>query len=230
MRLAIMQPYFFPYIGYFQLINAVDKFVFYDDVNFIKKGWINRNRILINGQANYFTVHLNGASQNRLINEIKFIDNRKKLITSIQMAYKRAPYFQEIYPLIKNVLSFQTKNISQLAIYSIKTICEYLGIKTIFEISSLNYTATKGLERTERLKKICKINNASDYINPIGGMKLYRKEDFEFSNIHLSFLKPNLMEYKQFQNNFISGLSIIDVLMFNPLENLLLQLDNYELI
>ncbi|MDX9694887.1 MAG: WbqC family protein [Bacteroidales bacterium] len=230
MKLAVMQPYFFPYIGYFQLIKAVDKFVFYDDVNFIKNGWINRNRIIINGHANYFTIQLKGASSNKLIKDVGFTDNRRKLVSTIMMAYKRAPYYMQSFPVIEKILNYQTDSINELAIYSVKQVCNYLGISTNFEVSSLNYPDSKGMDKAERLKEICQINNSNQYINPIGGQELYKKEDFKHSDINLSFIKTNYVEYKQFQNEFIAGLSIIDIMMFNSIEEIQIQLDNYELI
>ena len=230
MKLAVMQPYFFPYIGYFQLIKAVDKFVFYDDVNFINRGWINRNRIIINNTTNYITVQLIGASQNKLINEVEFIDNRQKLNISIEMAYKKAPFFTQVMPVIKNISKFETNSISNLAIYSVKEVCKYLQLKTKFEISSLNYSETKGLEKSNRLITICKQNMASTYINPIGGQELYNKEYFRNDNIELFFIKTNLSQYKQFNKEFIPGLSILDVMMFNSIKDIHKMLDNYELI
>ncbi|MFW6225253.1 MAG: WbqC family protein [Bacteroidota bacterium] len=229
MRLAIMQPYFFPYIGYFQLISAVNKFVFYDDVNFIKNGWINRNRIVINGSPNYFTVNLNDASPNKLIKDIEFSFNKSKLIKKIETTYKKAPFYQNIEPLILDVLSLETQSISDLAIYSVRKVCTYLQISISFEISSINYSQTKGLTRTERLKKICTLNDANEYINPYGGRVLYKKKEFLEKNINLLFLKSNLREYKQFAKEFIPGMSIIDIMMFNSPERINEMLNDYEL-
>lgn len=225
-----MQPYFFPYIGYFQLINAVDKFIFYDDVNYINKGWINRNRILVNGKPTYITIDLSEASQNKLINEILFIDNRKKISKSIMMAYKKAPYFNEIWPLIEDINNYPVKHISELAIFSIIKIAKYLDINTIFEQSSVLYSETKGLEKAERLKRICKINNALNYINPIGGIDLYGKDDFKISGIELQFIKSNNINYLQFSNEHIPWLSIIDVLMHNSVTEIQVMLNDFELI
>lgn len=122
MKLAVMQPYIFPYIGYFQLVSVVDKFVFYDDVNFINRGWINRNRILINSSANYFTVSLNKASQNMLINEVQVLNGSLSLVKTMEMAYKRAPYFNEIMPLIHQIFVTEYNLISDMAIDSVKLI------------------------------------------------------------------------------------------------------------
>lgn len=230
MKLSIMQPYFFPYIGYFQLIKAVDKFIFYDDVNFIKNGWINRNRILINNAPKYFTIQLKKASSFKLINEVEFTDNREKLKNSIHMAYKKAPYYYDVRPLIDKCLELYTEKISDLAIASVKYVCEYLELETNFEISSINYPGTKYLEKEERIKEICNRNDAKTYINPIGGMELYNKKDFKASFIDLYFLKSNIEEYQQFKHDFIPGLSIIDVMMFNSREKIHEMLDSYELI
>lgn len=125
-----MQPYFFPYIGYFQLIQAADKFVFYDDVNFIKNGWINRNRILLNSQPAYITVQLKGASSFKQINHVEFTDNREKIRKTIEQAYKKAPYFDSAWPVINECLAFKTNLISELAIHSVIQVSKYLGIST----------------------------------------------------------------------------------------------------
>ena len=225
-----MQPYFFPYIGYFQLVNAVDKFIFYDDVNFIKRGWINRNNIIINNTPKYITIQLKGASQNKPINEVEFTDNRKKVKNSIQMAYKKAPFYNDVWPVIEEILGIKTQNISKQAIYSVEKVCEYLSINTNFEISSQTYHQTKGMNKADRLIEICRINGAATYINPIGGKELYKKETFKAVNIELHFLKTIFTEYKQFKNEFIPALSIIDVMMFNSVEEIHKMLDNYELV
>ena len=202
MRLAIMQPYFFPYIGYFELINAVDNFVFYDDVNYIKNGWINRNRILINDKASYLTVSLNNASPNKLKNEIEILDNRPKLGKTILMAYRKAPFFDNAWPVVKNCLDFDSKRISEIAIFSIKAVSGYLELKTEFEVSSLNYSETKGKEKAERLIEICKRNTAKNYLNPIGGKELYSKEQFALNGIQIFFIKSKGNEYFQFGSKF----------------------------
>jgi putative cell wall-binding protein len=230
MKLGIMQPYFFPYLGYFQLINAVDKFIFYDDVNFIKNGWINRNRILINGNPVYLTVQLNEASSFKLINEIEFSDNTTKLIKSIELAYRQAPYFIDTWPVLKSVFETETDKISQLAISSIIRVCEFLNIKTRFEVSSNNYSDTKGMVRSSRILELCKRNYAHTYINPIGGESLYRKDEFSKEGIDLLFLKTGEVTYSQKSIQFVSGLSIIDVLMFNSKPEISRILGKYKLI
>lgn len=229
--LAIMQPYFFPYLGYFQMIHAVDKFVFYDDVSFINRGWINRNRILVNNNPSYITVQLRKASQNRLINEIEIGDNLQKIAKTIQLAYKKAPQFDEVWPLIEATLNEDVQFISELAIHSVQNISRFLGLETDFENSGTAYRDTKEMDRAEdRLIEICKRNQASQYINAIGGIELYNKDYFSKQNITLQFIKCNLTPYKQFNNDFVSGLSIIDVMMFNDIESCKEMLNKFELI
>jgi hypothetical protein len=230
MKLAIMQPYFFPYIGYFQLANAVDRFVFYDDVNFIKNGWINRNKILINGQASYFGIQLQKASSNKLINEISFTDNRKKILKSVEISYGRAPFFQDVFELVSNSLSVETDRVSVIAMNTVKSVANYLNIDTQFELSSERYCETKYLKKEDRLIEICKSNSATTYINPIGGEELYRKSFFNKHNVKLFFIKTNQTPYKQFNHDFTAGLSILDVLMFNSIEEVNRMLNNYELL
>lgn len=233
MKIAIMQPYIFPYIGYFQLIQAVDKFIFYDDVNFIKKGWINRNQILINNQAHLITIPLNKASQNILIKDtlISYEENwAKKLLNNLEHNYKKAPYFNDAYSLIKQILEKNFNTISDFAINSIIEVSNYLEINTNFELSSEKYMDSIDLKKKFRLIEICKKNNATDYINPIGGKEIYTKEDFKIKGLKLKFIEPQINEYKQFNSGFISGLSIIDVLMFNSKEEVRKMLNKYELI
>jgi len=230
MKLGIMQPYFLPYIGYFQLVKAADKFIFYDDVNYIKNGWINRNRILLKGEAHYITVNQKGASPNKHINEIEIIDNRNKLRKTIISAYNKAPYFKDAWPLIEKIIEFQTNKISELAEYSVIQTCKYLGINTKFEFSSKDYRQTSNLKLEKRLIAICNINKASEYINPIGGIELYEKKTFFKEGINLSFLKTGSITYRQFNNAFIENLSIIDVIMFNSKERINPMLDCFNLL
>jgi hypothetical protein len=235
MKVAIMQPYFFPYIGYFQLVAAVNKFVIYDDVNFIKGGWINRNNVLINKKSNLFTVPLNKASSNTLINEtkinFKFYNIWKvKFLRSLEQSYKKSPYFTEVYNLIENVLEIKENDlISELAVNSIKNVSDYLQIDTEFCKSSVNYN-NKTKSGQERVLDICGIEKASHYINPIGGIELYSKNTFKENGIVLNFIKSRPIIYTQFDNDFSPWLSIIDVLMFNSVSEVNKMVNQYELL
>ncbi|MDQ1161012.1 hypothetical protein QE422_001380 [Chryseobacterium sp. SORGH_AS 447] len=232
-KIAIMQPYFVPYIGYFQMIKAVDVFVFYDDVNFMKSGWVNRNRVLVNNEAKYLTVPLIGSSSNKLINDIEVRKDSKEFLNLHKILYQnysKAPYFENVLPIINLILQDNPETISQLAIKSIISICEYLKIKTQFKVSSVDFINSKGLKRTERLLDICEKSQADQYINAIGGVELYDKKDFSDRKITLSFIKSQSITYKQFSNDFIPWLSIIDVLVFNSIEEINVMVDQYELI
>lgn len=231
-KVAIMQPYAFPYIGYFQLIKAVDTFVFYDDVNFIKGGWINRNNILVNGQSNLFTIPLEKASQNILIKDIKIENSfNSKIIKTIERAYSKAPYFVNVFPIIQNTFNNHAQSsIANFAIQGVIAILSYLNIKTEILISSIHFQETKGLEKAERLIQICKKLNANTYINAIGGQELYNKKQFAEHNINLYFLKSKALNYKQFHNEFIPWLSIIDILMFNDKEQVVKYFNEFELL
>lgn len=233
MTAAVMQPYFFPYIGYFQMINAVDVFVFYDDVNFIKGGWINRNRMLMNGSDKLFTVPLKDASSFKLIKEVE-INNEvpaySKILTTIAQSYKKAPFFSEVFPIIESVLRSPSSTSGDLAILSIKAVNEYLGITSVLKRSSVDFADTKGLDRAERLIAICKKTGAEQYINAVGGQELYTKEYFASNGIELKFIKSEPIDYKQFDNEFVPWLSIIDVLMFNSKDEVQKMLNCFELI
>jgi hypothetical protein len=220
MKISIMQPYLFPYLGYFQLIGSVDKFIFYNDVNFIKGGWINRNNILINSKKSLFTVPLDNASPNKYISDIQIHKDmyskwKLKFLKSIEQSYKKAPCFEEIFTLIKFVFDSNDLSISNLNIRSIKTVSDYLGLSVKFEESNLVYNTTKGLSKEDRIIAICKVNNCNTYINSSGGRSLYDKQLFIEEGIDMFFIENTLRVYNQFDNPFILGLSIIDVLMFN---------------
>lgn len=234
MKVAVMQPYLFPYIGYFQMIKAVDKFVFYDDVNFIKQGWINRNRILLNNKDFMFTVPLQKANsfsliKDTLINDKLYDGWNIKFQQTLTQNYKKAPYFEEVINIIHSILEKEHKSISDLAIESVSAISNYLQLNTEFILSSETYD-NKELDRLERLISICKTEKATEYINAVGGQELYSKEDFKNHGIELHFIKSQPIEYTQFKNEFVPWLSIIDVLMFNSVEEINEMLDKFELI
>lgn len=219
MKLGIMQPYFFPYIGYWQLINLVDKYVIYDDVNYIKGGWINRNKILINGEATFLNLYLSLASPNKKINEIEIdsgIRNQKNL-KRIAMAYKKAPYYEETYPLLEELLTSKETNLAKLNGKIIKEISNYLSMNTEFVYSS-EIEKNGQLKGQDKIIDICKRQGASDYYNAIGGKALYDQKSFRSEGIRLHFLKTKEIRYKQFDSDFVPNLSIIDLLMFNGRE------------
>lgn len=231
MKIGIMQPYFLPYIGYWQLLNAVDKYVIYDDVNYIKGGWINRNRIIINNKAQWMTLRLNGASPNKLINEIELADdtnNTEKLLRKISEAYRKAPYFSQVYPIIEKIVNYKSLNLAKYLENSIKLICDYLEIKTEIIISS-TMDKNNELRAEEKVIEICKKLQGTEYYNAIGGKELYSYENFNKNGIKLSFLKTNLIKYKQKDSDFIPNLSILDVLMWNSKENVQSFLYMYDL-
>jgi WbqC-like protein len=229
-----MQPYLFPYIGYFQLIHAVDRFVVYDDVAYIKQGWINRNRILINGEPSFFSVPIKHASSYALICDT-FIDDDpqharwvEKLLKTFDNAYRRAPEFRRVFPIVERVFSVNTTRIADLALASVKAISSLLEIETTFVDSSRTY-GNATLRGENRVLSICQAERANEYINVPGGRDLYSRERFEAAGIGLSFIQPRNVEYPQFGGPFVQGLSIIDVLMFNPLDQVRRDLDAYDL-
>ena len=229
MTLAIMQPYLFSYIGYWQLINAVDTFVIFDDVNFIKKGYINRNSILVGGKSQQITLELIGASQNKLINEIKVGNNSQKLLKTIEMSYKKAPYFDNVFSIIEDILNQEESNLAKFIGYSLQKISNYLEIDTKFIYSS-SIEKDNSLKAQNKILDICKKLDATDYINAIGGRELYDKDKFEKQNIKLNFLEPEIQKYMQLESEFISYLSIIDIIMFNNKDNISKMLMQYKLL
>lgn len=217
MKLAIMQPYLFPYIGYFQLIAAVDKLTFYDDVNYIKGGWINRNRLILSGRVSYITIPTHGASSFTKINEVKVCPNsawRKKLMESISQSYRRAPYFKEVFSLIDQTITSDDTSIASIAKESVIRTSAYLNLPTSFRLTSFDYQ-NQHLTGVERVIDICHRENSNNYFNLIGGKDLYDTAVFQSHGIELNFIDAKLKVYKQFSKSFQAGLSIIDILMFN---------------
>ncbi len=224
-----MQPYFFPYIGYWQLLYAADTFVIYDDVNFIKQGYINRNSILAGVTSQKVTLEVIGASSNKLINEIYVGNNTKKLLKSIAQAYRKAPEYENIFPLLQSILENPEKNLAKFLKNSIQKISTYLDIDTKIIYSS-DIKKDNSLKAQNKVLDICKQLNTSHYINAIGGQDLYSKEAFKSNNIELNFIQTDLIEYEQFKNKFVPYLSIIDILMFNSKQEIQYMLTCYKLI
>lgn len=231
MKLGIMQPYFMPYLGYWQLINAVDKFVVLDNVNFIKQGYINRNSILLGGVAHQVNIQVQAISSNKSINEHQLNENpvwRKKILRTIKQSYAKAPFFEVVFPVIENILSFQEINLSKFLVNQLCKVSEYLHIETEI-IESASVYDTKGLMSQDRILEICKQAGASHYINSIGGQTLYSRDDFSEKGIDLSFIKTGEYWYKQYNDTFIPDLSVIDVMMFNSKEQVYKMLNQYRL-
>ena len=229
MTLAIMQPYFFPYIGYWQLLSVADTFVIYDDVNFIKQGYINRNSILVGHKSQMITLEVIGASSNRLINEVKIGNNAKKLLKSIDQAYKKAPHYREIFPLIQKILENPEENLAKFLGDLLQKISDYLELDTKIIYSS-NIEKDNDLKAQDKILDICQRLSASHYINAIGGQDLYSKEDFKAKNIELDFMQTELIKYRQFKNEFVPYLSIIDIMMFDSKRDIQTMLHNYKLV
>lgn len=217
MKLAIMQPYFFPYIGYWQLINVVDTFVIYDDVNYIKKGYINRNSILSGNDSQRITLEVIGASPNKLINEIQVGNNVKKLLKTLSQTYSKAPEYDRVFPLIEDILKSREKNLAKFVGGSIVKISNHLKINTKIIFSS-DIEKNSNLKAQDKIIDICKELKSLNYINTIGGVNLYDEDRFKKEGIGLNFLEAKIINYQQFKDEFISHLSIIDVLMFNDID------------
>lgn len=231
MKIGIMQPYFFPYIGYWQLINIVDKYVVYDDVNYIKNGWINRNRILVGESSQWFTLPLKGASPFKLINQIEITTEPKilrKLLQTLDMAYHKAPYFKPVFELLCQTME-HSSNLSEYLYFSILKVTQYLNINTEIILSS-SLDKNNELKGKDKILHICHKLGANEYINAIGGQELYDKNDFANHGIALHFLcTDNDIYYRQFKNSFVSNLSLIDVMMFNAVKEIKEMLKRYTL-
>lgn len=231
MKLAIMQPYFLPYIGYWQLINAVDKFVIYDNIQYTKKGWINRNRILNTDKDVYITIPLDKDSDYLDVDQrnISQCFDRMKLLNQVSQYYRKAPNFKIGLSIFEEIIMNNEKNLFKFIFNSIEVVCTYLSIETPLIVSS-SIDIRHDLKGQDKVLAICKQLNADEYINPIGGVDLYKKEVFKAENIELKFLQTQAFEYYQNRNEFIPHLSILDVIMFNSKESIGSYLKEYKTI
>jgi hypothetical protein len=233
-KLAIMQPYLFPYIGYYQLMHAVDRFVVADDLTFIKQGWINRNRLLVNGAPAFFTVPLKRHPATALIKDVEIDDGQGKrwratLLKTLENFYRRAPSFDGVYPLVERVVRGPFTTIADMARASLREVCDYLGVDvSIVESSSVYGNAH--LRGQDRVIDTCRVEQAGDYVNAIGGEVLYSREAFLAHGIRLHFVHTGAIEYPQFKTLFVPSLSVIDLLMFNSLPDAKELLNRYELV
>jgi hypothetical protein len=217
-RAAIMQPYFVPYVGYFQLMAAVDVFVVYDDIKYTKKGWINRNRILVEGRDMYLTLPLRADSDALDVRERELADSfdPDKLLRRLDASYRKAPHFAETMPLCERIVRYPERNLFAFLWHSIGCIADHLAIDTSRVVSS-SLGVDRGALGAERVIAICHALHADQYINPIGGVSLYSRQHFAAAGLRLDFLAPRELAYDQFGASFVPRLSILDVLMFNPL-------------
>ncbi|MEW5739590.1 MAG: WbqC family protein [Myxococcota bacterium] len=219
-RLALMQPYFLPYVGYFQLIAAVDEFIVYDRIKYTKKGWINRNRMLRNGEGVMFSLPLKGASDSLDVvdRELAETFDREKLLNQFSGAYRRAPYFAQAFPLIERIVRFEDANLFRYIHHSIVEVCSHLDLPTKITVSS-SLPIAQGLKGQDMVLAFCEAAGATTYVNAIGGMELYSKDAFRERGVELLFIKSRPFEYPQFGAPFVPWLSILDVVMFNSPED-----------
>jgi len=233
MKLALMQPYFFPYVGYFQLIAAVDVFVVYDDVQFIKNGWINRNRILLNGAPAWITLPVERGSLHDNINQRHFVNYQQactKILNQLDAAYRYAPNFNEAMSFVKSMLALEGSNLAETLKQQLELTARHFGITTQFLISSKLAKQDSELFGQDRVIEICRTAKADVYCNSIGGTQLYDPATFSKSGVALRFVKSHATQYKQFDQDFVPHLSVIDVLMFKSSQEIACMLRNFDLI
>lgn len=233
MTLAVMQPYFLPYIGYFQLLHAVDCFVMYDNIEFSKKGWIHRNRILVNGQPAYITLPLRKDSDFLDVCDRRLADDfpaaRGKMLRQVEGAYRKAPFFEPTMALFRDIMETPEANLFRFLHRSVEKVKQHLGIATPVVISSA-LPVDHSLRREEKLFALCRHFGADRYVNSIGGQALYAKPDFAARGVALSFLQTTADPYPQAGGEFVPYLSVLDVLMFNSVEDVRGMLSQYRLV
>lgn len=232
MKTAIMQPYFFPYLGYWQLIQSVDQFVILDDVNYIKRGYINKNSILLNGKPHRFSISIEKPSQNRLISETNLsfpAEEREKLLKTFEMAYHKADHFHDAFPVIEQAVLFPEHRLVPFLQNALSVTMDYLGMDTRLLLASKE-EKDESKKAQDKIIDLAKRLGTDTYINAIGGMELYDKETFRKNGIDLYFIQMNPHEYRQFGHPFVPNLSMIDIMMFNSKDEIRTLLNDYTLI
>lgn len=233
MTSAIMQPYFLPYIGYFQLIHAADQFILYDNIQYTKKGWINRNRILQNGKDEFITLPLKKGSDFLNVNERfladDFAQEAAATLRKLANLYKKAPSFQAVFPILEKIYTHPERNLFAFIHHSLREVCAYLDIKTPIVISS-HIQIDHQLRSAEKVIALCQATQTTVYMNPIGGLALYDGAQFKAAGLRLQFQKAKWIEYEQFGQAFVPWLSILDVMMFNEKTVIQDMLNAYEVI
>ena len=228
MRLAANQPFFFPYITYFQLIKFAEVFLIADDFNYTPQSWINRNYILMNGDEYLFNLSVIGASQNKLINEVYVAENQHKLLRTIEVCYSKAPFFKDFFPILKDIFQYENKNVAKFIGNSLIQTANYLHFDTKFIYSSEIEGLNRSLKAQARVLDFCNVLKVKEYINLPS--ELYDQKEFKKNNIDLYFLDSKPVTYKQYANDFVPDLSMIDILMFNSVEQTNELLTQYELV
>ncbi|MBQ0044790.1 MAG: WbqC family protein [Bacteroidales bacterium] len=230
MILSANQPYFMPYLAYWQLIDSADMFLVGDDYHYIRQGWIGRNRVLVGGEPAYIGINIKGASPNKLISEMEIADvNESQILGILRHNYCRAPYFNETMELMEGILRCPERNLSGFLTNSIEEVCRHIGISTRIGKTS-DFDTYGRLKKEERIYEYCRILGADTYMNAVGGQELYSYEEFERHGVTLKFINSQLPPYPQRTERFVPGLSIIDVMMFNSKEQISKMLTQYSLI
>lgn len=216
-RVAIMQPYFLPYIGYWQLMHHVDCFVVYDDIKYTKKSWINRNRHLLDGEPKVFSIPLKKGSDHLNIRDRWLSDGAavemSKLMRKLESAYRGAPAFEQGRSFLERVLACDNRNLFGFIMHSIETVHACLGMQTRLIVSS-TLNVSRELKGQDRVIATCEALGATEYLNPIGGVELYDPGMFRSRGIRLLFQKVKSLDYGQFSHEFVPNLSILDAFMF----------------
>jgi len=231
--IGIMQPYFFPYLGYFSLVKHTDFWIVFDPVQYIRRGWMNRNRILApekpNGGWQYISIPVKKAPRETLISDI-FINNdiqwQDKLFRQLEHYRKKAPFFNTVNSLLKESFSTELSTITSLNVHLLSSVCEYLSIPFSYAVySEMDFPDTPANQPGDWALNICKHLGVATYINPPGGKNIFPKEEWHANGINLKFLSSQLPYYSQRREESIMGLSIIDVMMFNSPDEISVMLD-----
>jgi hypothetical protein len=225
MKLAVMQPYFFPYVGYFDLISRVDQWVVFDTAQYRRHGWVNRNRILRPVQGwQYITAPLLKHPRETRICDIQVVsgqDWRARIERQLEHYRGHAPYFDAAWGLVRDCLSVPGASLSRMNVEALRRICALLEIRFSFTIlSEMDLPLGPVEEPGDWALRIAEALGAQEYVNPPGGQDLFDPEKFAARGIRLTIQEPVAFRYQVPGYCFEPGLSIVDALMWNSRDRL----------
>lgn len=231
-----MQPYFFPYPGYFSLIKATNKWIVFDTPQYANYSWMNRNRIINCNDDNwmYFIVPLKKRPLRTSINSIVIqneVNWKEKIISQLGYYKKHAPYYNHVVEFLRETLTSEFVKLSDLNIHTLKATCKYIGIDFNYEIySEMNLQIEDIHAPDEWGLNICKAMGVSKFINPERGQNFIDRQKYLNEKVDIKFLEYRYPDYDQKMEEFIPGLSIIDAMMFNSPKELKVILEDYKLV
>jgi hypothetical protein len=229
---AIMQPFFFPYLGYFSLMKHTDNWIVFDDIRYSNQAWGNRNRILKHPEGwAWINVPVKDHKRETFYSNILIqneINWKRKIINQFEYYKIHAPFYKDVLKIIQEVFSEDFSHLVDLNIHAMKKVCEYLKIDFKYtKFSEMNLGINSVQHPGQWALEICKAIKSTNYVNPCEGHPIYDKKEYDDAGISLQFIINRVSPYDQKRAEFEARLSIIDVMMWNSVERVNELIDDF---